>query len=112
MKVRLHEIAHARAGDKGDVSMISVIAYRIEDYAVLAHALTTDVVGGIFEALNLQRVERFELPGLGALNFVLHGALGGGVTRSLALDAHGKTLSSSLLAFEVEWSPMTTAARA
>jgi len=103
MKVRLHEVAHARAGDKGDVSMISVIAYRAEDYPRLADTLTTDVVAGVFEALGLQRVERFELPALGALNFVLHGALGGGVTRSLALDAHGKTLSSSLLAFEVDW---------
>jgi hypothetical protein len=103
MKIRLHEVAHARAGDKGDMSMISVIVYCAEDYAMLAEALTMEVVTGIFEALGLRRVERFELPGLGALNFVLHGALGGGVTRSLALDAHGKTLSSSLLAFELDW---------
>lgn len=103
MKIPLHQVAHARAGDKGDVSMISVIAYRAEDYPQLAEALTADVVAGIFEGLGLQHVDRFELPGLGALNFVLHGALAGGVTRSLALDAHGKTLSSSLLAFEIDW---------
>jgi hypothetical protein len=102
MKVRLHDVAHARAGDKGDISMISVIVYRAEDYPLLAKALTADVVAGMFPALGLLRVERFELPGLGALNFVLHGALGGGVTRSLALDAHGKTLSSALLAFEID----------
>lgn len=102
MRIRLHDVAHARAGDKGDVSMISVIAYRAEDYPLLVEALTTDVVAGVFEGLGLNRVERFELPSLGALNFVLHGALRGGVTRSLALDAHGKTLSSSLLALEID----------
>ncbi|MGH6910367.1 MAG: AtuA-related protein [Phenylobacterium sp.] len=111
MRVRLHEVAHARAGDKGDVSMISVIAYRAGDYPLLAEALTTEVVAGIFKGLGLNRVERFELPGLGALNFVLHGALRGGVTRSLALDAHGKTLSSSLLAFEIDLPSANAAAR-
>ncbi|HEX4712009.1 AtuA-related protein [Phenylobacterium sp.] len=109
MKMRLHEVAHARAGDKGDVSMISVIAYRDEDYTALAAILTTGIVAAAFADLGLTRVERFELPGLGALNFVLHGALRGGVTRSLALDAHGKTLSSSLLALEVEWPEATGA---
>lgn len=102
MTTRLHDLAHARAGDKGDVSMISVIAYRAEDYLLLAEVLTSDVVARFFEDLGLSRVERFELPGLGALNFVLHGALRGGVTRSLALDAHGKTLSSSLLSLEID----------
>lgn len=111
MRIRLHDVAHARAGDKGDVSMISVIAYRAEDYPLLVEALTTDVVAGIFEGLGLNRVERFELPSLGALNFVLHGALRGGVTRSLALDAHGKTLSSSLLALEIDLPPASAAAR-
>jgi len=101
MTLRLHELAHARAGDKGDVSMISVIAYRAEDYPLLVETLTTAVVARVFEGLGLNRVERFELPALGALNFVLYGALRGGVTRSLALDAHGKTLSSSLLSLEV-----------
>jgi hypothetical protein len=104
MTTRLHDLAHARAGDKGDVSMISVIAYRAEDYPLLVEALTAAAVARFFEGLGLTRVERFELPGLGALNFVLHGALRGGVTRSLALDAHGKTLSSSLLSIEIDLS--------
>lgn len=102
MTTRLHELAHARAGDKGDVSMISVIAYRAEDYPLLVAAVTTAAVARFFEGLGPTRVERFELPTLGALNFVLHGALRGGVTRSLALDAHGKTLSSSLLSLEID----------
>ncbi len=110
MTMRVHDLAHARAGDKGDVSMISVIAYRAEDYPLLVEALTTAVVARFFEGLGLTRVERFELPTLGALNFVLHGALRGGVTRSLALDAHGKTLSSSLLSLEID-PPPTSAAR-
>ncbi len=102
MMTRLHDLAHARAGDKGDMAMISVIAYRAEDYPLLVDAVTAPVVAKFFEALGLSRVERFELPALGALNFVLHGALRGGVTRSLALDAHGKTLSSSLLSLEID----------
>jgi hypothetical protein len=102
MTTRLHDLAHARAGDKGDVSMISVIAYRAEDYPFLVGFLTAAVVDRFFEGLGLTGVERFELPTLGALNFVLHGALRGGVTRSLALDAHGKTLSSSLLSMEID----------
>jgi len=102
MTTRLYDLAHARAGDKGDISMISVIAYRAEDYPFLVEALTAAAVARFFEALGLTRVERFELPSLGALNFVLHGALLGGVTRSLALDAHGKTLSSSLLSIEID----------
>lgn len=102
MTVRLHRLAHARAGDKGDVSMISVIAYRMEDFPRLRAGLTTETVRRHFRALDLSRVERFEAPGIGALNFVLHGALRGGVTRSLALDAHGKTLSSLLLDLELD----------
>jgi hypothetical protein len=102
MTTRLHDLAHARAGDKGDVSMISVIVYRAEDYPLLAEVLTADVVARFFADLGLSRVERFELPSLGALNFVMHGALRGGVTRSLALDAHGKTLSSSLLSLKID----------
>jgi len=108
--MHLHDLAHARAGDKGDVSMISVIAYRAEDYPFLVDALTAAVVAQFFEGLGLTLVERFELPKLGALNFVLHGALRGGVTRSLALDAHGKTLSSSLLSIEIDL-PGTSTAR-
>jgi len=102
--MRLHEIAHARAGDKGDISNISVIAYREQDYALLATHVTAERVRAHFGRLRVEgveRVERYELPGIGALNFVLHGALGGGVTRSLNLDAHGKTLSSLMLAMDI-----------
>jgi hypothetical protein len=102
MKIALHRLAHTRTGDKGDVSMISVIAYRPQDYPFLAQELTPALVAAHFSALALTKIERFELPALGALNFVLHGALRGGVTRSLALDAHGKTLGHVLLALELE----------
>ena len=102
MKIALHRLAHARTGDKGDVSMISVIAYRAEDYPLLAQQLTPARVADHLSALTLGRIERFDVPALGALNFVLHGALRGGVTRSLALDAHGKTLGSVLLALELD----------
>lgn len=99
--MKLREIAHARTGDKGDVSNIAVIAYRAEDYAHLCSAVTADRVREHFADIVRGEVRRHELPGLGALNFVMEGALGGGVTRSLALDQHGKSLSSSLLDMDV-----------
>ena len=95
MKVR--EIAHARAGDKGDISNLSLIAYQREDYQLLVQQVTAERVKAQFAGIVDGEVQRFLLPGLGAMNFVLHGALGGGVTRSLALDAHGKSLSSAIL---------------
>lgn len=101
MILRLYQLAHARAGDKGDISMISVIAYRRDSFGLLLAQLLPERVKAHFSVLSLTAVERFEIPALGALNFVLHGALRGGVTRSLALDAHGKTLSSSLLDMEI-----------
>ena len=101
MTVRLRALAHARTGDKGDTSNISVIAYDPADYAFLAEHVTADRVQAHFAGVVLGRVTRYELPGLGALNFVLEQALGGGVTRSLALDTHGKSLSSSLLEMEL-----------
>ena len=100
--MKLREIAHARAGDKGDISSVSVIAYDPGDFAWLCEQVTVERVKQHFGGLVRGAVERYELPGLGALNFVLHGALGGGVTRSLALDAHGKSLSSCLLELEVD----------
>ena len=99
--MKLRELAHARTGDKGDVANISVIAYELGDYAFLAKHVTAERVRAHFADTIRGEVVRYELPGLGALNFVLHGALGGGVTRSLALDPHGKSLSSSLLEMEV-----------
>lgn len=97
MPIPLRAIAHARTGDKGDISNIAVIAYESGDYARLERHLTADRVKAHFAGLVRGDVVRYALPGLGALNFVLHGALGGGVTRSLALDAHGKCLASAIL---------------
>jgi hypothetical protein len=99
--VRLYDIAHARAGDKGDISNISVIAYRDGDYEKLLRFVTVERVRAHFGAIVTGPVERYELPSIGALNFVLHGALAGGVTRSLNIDSHGKTLSSLMLAMEL-----------
>lgn len=93
----LREIAHSRAGDKGDISNISVIAYDIQDYALLEQQLTPERVRQHFAGVVHGEVLRYALPHLGALNFVMKQALGGGVTRSLALDAHGKSLSGAML---------------
>ncbi|MGL4291860.1 MAG: AtuA-related protein, partial [Phreatobacter sp.] len=88
----LRDLAHARSGDKGNISNIAVFAYDAADYPLLALHLTAARVAAHFSDILQGPVERYELPQLQALNFVLHGALGGGVTRSLALDAHGKSL--------------------
>lgn len=98
----LRDIAHARTGDKGDISSISVIAYDMADFGWLQRNLTAERVKAFFGATVQGEVERFEVEALGALNFVLHRALAGGVTRSLALDIHGKCLSSCLLAMEID----------
>lgn len=99
--MRLREIAHARAGDKGTTLNLSVIAYRPEHYALLARVVTAERVREHLRGIVRGEVVRYELPRLGALNFVLRDALGGGVTRSLALDAHGKSLSAALLSLEL-----------
>lgn len=99
--MKLFQVAHARAGDKGNTSNISLIAYDPRDFAMLAQEVTAARVKHHFGSLVRGEVVRFELPALGALNFVLGGALAGGVTRSLALDAHGKSLSSLLLDLEI-----------
>ncbi len=99
--MQLRELAHARTGDKGNVSQISVIAREPGDFAFLAEHVTAERVRAHLAPTGAERVDRHELPGLGALNFVLHGALAGGVTRSLALDAHGKCLGAVLLEMEV-----------
>lgn len=102
MRVRLREIAHTRSGDKGDTCNIGVIALDENDYPVLAREVTAERVKRHFGELVRGEVERFELPNLGALNFLLHGALGGGGTVSLRTDAQGKTFGAALLALEVE----------
>lgn len=98
----LRDLAHTRTGDKGNRSTLSVIAYRAEDFPRLLRALTPERVRQHFQGVVQGKVERYELPHLHALNFVLFESLGGGVTRSLALDAHGKCLSSALLHWPVE----------
>ncbi|GBC83243.1 hypothetical protein HRbin10_02388 [bacterium HR10] len=102
MRVPLYKLAHARSGDKGDVANIGLIAYKPEYYPILVEQVTAERVQEYFRGLCRGPVERFELPNLGALNFLLHGALGGGGTISLRLDAQGKTLSAALLRMEIE----------
>ena len=97
----LRELAHSRTGDKGDTSNISLIAYESADYPLLVRYVTAECVREHFAGIVRGEVTRYELPRLGALNFVMEGALGGGVTRSLALDAHGKSLSSALLGMAI-----------
>lgn len=99
---KLRDIAHSRTGDKGDISNISVIAYDARHYPLLCAQVTPERVKAHFDGIVSGEVVRYELPGIAALNFVLDRALGGGVTRSLALDAHGKSLSSALLDLEIE----------
>jgi hypothetical protein len=102
MKVPLSRIAHARSGDKGDTSNIGVIAFDARHYPVLAREVTAERVKHVFGEMVKGNVERYELPNLGALNFLLHEALGGGGTLSLRIDAQGKTLSAALLRMEIE----------
>ncbi|MEW6643924.1 MAG: hypothetical protein AB1586_25675 [Pseudomonadota bacterium] len=99
--MKLRAIAHARTGDKGNTSNISLIAFDEADFPRLRTHVTAERVKAHFAELAHGEVARYELPKLGALNFVLSDALGGGVTRSLALDAHGKSLSSALLDMEI-----------
>ncbi|MBR9978632.1 MAG: hypothetical protein KFH87_11150 [Bacteroidetes bacterium] len=101
-RIRLIEIAHARSGDKGDAGNIGVIARDERFYPILLQELTLDSVKKHFEGICFGKVERFELPNLGALNFILHNTLGGGGTVSLKNDAQGKTLSSAMLRMEIE----------
>ncbi len=102
MKVPLARLAHCRSGDKGDVSNIGVIAHDERHYPILLREVTAERVRALFAGLVRGRVERFELANIGALNFVLHEALGGGGTVSLRVDAQGKTLGAALLRMEIE----------
>jgi hypothetical protein len=99
--MKLHQIAIARSGDKGNLATLSVIALDPRDYPHLERVLTAERVQRHFEGVVHGPVQRHALPHLGALHFVMHDALAGGVTRSLALDAHGKTLASALLDIEL-----------
>jgi len=102
VKVPLSKIAHTRSGDKGDTCNIGVIAYDARHYPLLVGELTPDRVKSFFGAMVQGKVERFELPNLGALNFLLHEALGGGGTVSLRIDAQGKTFGAALLCMEID----------
>jgi hypothetical protein len=102
MKAALSKIAHTRSGDKGDMANIGVIAYRAEDYPILVREVTAERVKAYFGEFVKGEVTRYELPNLGALNFLLDEALGGGGTVSLRVDAQGKTLGAALLGMEIE----------
>jgi hypothetical protein len=102
MKIKLLDICHGRSGDKGDAANVGIIAYDDRGYDVIKKALTADKVKKHFEGICFGKVERFELPNLRALNFLLHNTLGGGGTVSLKHDAQGKTLAAALLRMEIE----------
>lgn len=99
--MKLYKLAHSRAGDKGNVSNISVIAYKSEDYNHIKKYVTVEKVKEHFKGIVNGSVTRYEFAQLGALNFVMSEALGGGVTRSLRLDIHGKALSGVMLDMEI-----------
>ncbi|HEX8136340.1 MAG TPA: hypothetical protein VF544_02000 [Pyrinomonadaceae bacterium] len=100
-KIQLIRLAHARSGDKGDTANVGLIALREEYYPLLVREVTAERVKQHFKGICKGAVERFELPNLGALNFLLHESLGGGGTLSLMTDAQGKTFSTALLRMEI-----------
>ena len=102
MKVRLQHLAHLRSGDKGNTANIAVIAYDPAFYPLLVDQLDAERVKAFYGGAITGAVERYPIEGLAAINFVCHGALGGGVSRSLCLDNYGKALSAALLGFEIE----------
>ena len=102
MKIQLVKLAHARSGDKGDTANVGLIALRPEFYPLLVREVTAARVKEHFKGICKGDVERFELPNLGALNFLLHHSLGGGGTLSLMTDAQGKTFSTALLRMMID----------
>jgi len=102
MKIELTKLAHARSGDKGDTANVGIIALKDEYYPLLVREVTAEKVKEHFGPMVKGKVERFELPNLGALNFLLHESLGGGGTLSLMTDAQGKTFSTALLRMEID----------
>jgi hypothetical protein len=102
MRVKLTQLAHARSGDKGDTANVGLIALQDEFYPILVREVTAERVKQHFKGIVRGEVERFELPNLGALNFLLHESLGGGGTLALMTDAQGKTFSTALLRMEIE----------
>lgn len=102
MRIQLTKLAHARSGDKGDTANVGLIALRDEFYPILVSKVTAERVKEHFKGICKGKVERFELPNLAALNFLLHESLGGGGTLSLMTDAQGKTFSTALLRMEID----------
>lgn len=102
MKIELTKLAHARSGDKGDTANVGVIALKDKIYPILVREVTAEKVKEHFGEMVKGKVERFELPNLGALNFLLHESLGGGGTLSLMTDAQGKTFSTALLRMKID----------
>ncbi len=102
MKIQLVKLAHARSGDKGDTANVGLIAFKDEYYPLLVREVTAEKVKAHFGVMVKGDVQRFELPNLGALNFLLHESLGGGGTLSLMTDAQGKTFSTALLRMEID----------
>ena len=102
MIIKLLDIAHGRSGDKGDAANIGIIAYDDKGYEIISKHLTAERVKKHFEGICFGEVERYELPNINALNFLLHNTLGGGGTVSLKHDAQGKTLAAALLRMELE----------
>lgn len=102
MKVKLIDIAHARSGDKGDAGNVGVIAYDDKGFEIIKKHLTTERVKKHFEGICFGEVERYEMPNIRAINFLLHNTLGGGGTVSLKHDAQGKILASAMLRMELD----------
>jgi hypothetical protein len=102
MQIQLAKLAHARSGDKGDTANVGLIAFSDHIYPILVREVTAERVKQHFQGICKGAVERFELPNLGALNFLLHESLGGGGTLSLMTDAQGKTFSTALLRMKIE----------
>src|SRR5437867_8513857 len=102
MQIQLTKLAHARSGDKGDTANVGLIALRDEFYPLLVREVTAERVKKHFAGICQGEIERFELPNLGALNFLLHESLGGGGTLSLMTDAQGKTFSTALLRMQID----------
>ncbi|MFS0777064.1 hypothetical protein ABC255_13820 [Neobacillus sp. 3P2-tot-E-2] len=102
MKKKLYEVAHSRAGDKGNTLMLSLIPYNEQDYQVLCEKVTAEKVKDHLKEIVEGNVIRYEVPNIAALQFVCHQALLGGVTTSLSTDTHGKSLSYALLEMEID----------
>jgi hypothetical protein len=102
MKVQLTKLAHARSGDKGDTANVGLITLSPEFYPIIVREVTSARVKEHFKGICKGEVERFELPNLGALNFLLHESLGGGGTLSLMTDAQGKTFSTAMLRMQID----------